>query len=116
MGNEFLLKKGAQISKALTLKARRLAQSDLFTKHPECKTRSIIADVLQGARVGPNEAVLLQCSGSRLVILRDMATIAVHEAPPPDVYAAIRDSAGCAIGETLRVNALSGTVEVQIKK
>lgn len=116
MGIDFINKKGPAIRKSWTRQARLQAVPDLFTSHPECATRSVIADLAEGVRIAPREEVMVQSSGNRLIALREMVAIAWNDKPPADLLAAIRERGGCALAEAAKIYERSGTVELRIKK
>lgn len=115
MGIEFISKNRGAIRQRWTREARRAAVPDLFTTHPECTTRTVIAEVGDGTRISPREKLVAQCDGERLVFLRDMVPVATNANPPADVHKAIRER-GCAVAEATKIYEKSGTVEVQIKE
>ena len=116
MGIEFIRKKGGAIRKRWENDARKAAIPDLFTKHPECKTRSVLVDLIGGIDVKPKEPLLLKCAGDGLVAMREMVVVGHSKTPPNDLLSIIRESGGCAVGEASKKFDLSGTIEVKVKR
>lgn len=116
MGTEFLQKKGATIKKSWNGGARRLAAPDLFTKHPECVTRSVTGDVAQGSQVKRGEILRLECAGEKLLAYRGTELVVTCERAPPDLVAAMQDTGGCALTQAVKIRKRSNTAELQVKE
>ena len=116
MGIEFLEKKGATIRKSWNGGARRLAAPDLFTKHPECVTRSVTGEPAPGAQLKAGERLRLECMDQKLLAYRGTTVVVVCEHPAPDLLAAIHDTGGCAVGKMGKMRKRSNTVEIEVKE
>jgi len=89
-----------------------LATPDLLTRHPECKTRSVIAVIDQGYELPKDTKVAVCVRDKQLIVVRENTVVGRVAEPPPDIYKAIDNSGEVALGRIAKVNHLSGTVDV----
>lgn len=92
-----------------------LAKSDLFTRHPECKTRSVLVTIERADGVAAGDAVVLQVQDDALIIRKTETRIGVAASPPSDVASAIVASGGYANGVVGDLHSLSGTADIILK-
>ena len=115
MGSDFLKKTRAGYRKHIDKGRVTLATPTLLTTTPHERGRSVVGNLEPGASVQGGEKLLVDLRGDRLVASRGNTPVATIASPPSSVLAAIRASRGVASGEVVRVNDLSGTVEVAVQ-
>ena len=115
MGLDFIRRAAKTFTKTWHRGATELARPTLFTHYPECRTRSVIASLDERANI-PNGAQLTVCAeATRLVLVHETHRVGLVDAPPADLFKAIQESGGCAIGQITRINPLSGTADVEVE-
>jgi hypothetical protein len=115
MGAEELKKRRQSHDKYIDRQRVALATPDLFTRTPQEQPRSFIAVMAKGIQPDIGGDHILQADKGQLVGCRGNSVHFHTTAAPPDILRAITSGAGIAVGEIIRVNPLSGTVEVKIK-
>lgn len=115
MGSEELKKRRQAHDKYIDRQRVALATIDLFTQYPEETTRSFIARLAPGAKVLPGDCQTLEARDGSIVGRTGNSVQYEATNAPPDIISTFERGARIAVGETLRVNPLSGTVEVLIK-
>ena len=115
MGAEELQKRRRSHDKYIDRQRVALATPDLFTRIPQDQPRSCIAVMADGipARVGDD--FILQADKGKLVGCRGNSVHLYSTTAPPDILQAVSSGAGTAVGEIVRINRISRTVEVKIK-
>src|SRR5262245_22405348 len=115
MGAEELKKRRPAHNKYIDRQRVALATPDLFTRMPEDQPRSFIAVMENGiAPVFGSEHILHADKGRLLGCVGNSVHFSAASAPP-DILQAVSGGAGTAVGEIIRVNRISRTVEVKIK-
>jgi hypothetical protein len=116
MGLDFIRRAARTFTKSWSRGARDLAQPTLFTRYPECRTRTIIAQLDEGGVALSSGTQLAICSeGQQLLLVLGTARVGVVESPPADLFRAIQSAGGCALGSLASINPLSGTADVEIE-
>jgi hypothetical protein len=115
VGAEELKKRRPSHEKYIDRQRVALATPDLFTRKPEEQARSFIAIMAKGVRPDVGGDHILQADKGQLVGSRGNSIHFHTTTPPPDIMRAITSGANIAVGEIVRFNPLSGTVEVKIK-
>ncbi|WP_316226960.1 hypothetical protein [Bradyrhizobium sp. SZCCHNS3052] len=115
MGAEELKKRRQSHDKYIDRQRVALATSDLFTRQPKEQPRSFIAVVEKGIQLDIGGEHILQVDKGKLVGCLGNSIQFQTSAAPPDIFRAISSGPGVAVGEIIRVNPISGTIEVKIK-
>lgn len=115
MGLDFIRRAAPAFTKAWDRNKENLAQPTLFTRYPECRTRTVIADLSERADLTAGANVIVCVKGPELVLVSKNEGIGVIREPPADLHSAIRDAGDCALGQVTRLNPLSGTADVEIE-
>ncbi len=115
MGLDFIRRAARTFKKSWSKGAASLAQPTLFTKYPECRSRSVVAAIHSGAQLEPNASYAVHVDGEALRIVKEVTPIATGVTPPPDLFAAVKGAGGCALGRITKINPLSGTANVEIE-
>ncbi len=115
MGLDFIRRRAKTFTKSWHRNKTDLARPTLFTRYPECRSRSLIADLDAEAGVSPGVEVLVCARGAELTIVRGTTPIGATSRPPPDLISAIRQAGGDALGRVTRLNPISGTADVEIE-
>lgn len=115
MGLDFIRRAAPSFIKGWDRGKTDLTNPTLFTKHPDCRTRTTVANIDDGARAKAGEQVAICVRDTKLILVRETALIGVIENPPPDLFRAIDGAGGCALGQVVRINPLSGTADVEIE-
>ena len=114
MGIDFIRRAAPAFTKAWNRNKENLAQPTLFTQYPECRTRTVIADLSQNADLKDGANVIVCVKGPNLILVSGNAQTGVIQQPPVDLLTAIHDAGDCALGYITRINPLSGTADVEI--
>ena len=115
MGLDFIRRAAKGFTKSWDRGRTNLAKPSLFTRYPEARRRTVIAEMAPDCnpRVG---AELLVCVEGNCVILIDEAyRIGCLQNPPSDLVDAIRAAGGNAMGQISHFNPISGTADVEIE-
>ena len=115
MGLDFSRRAARTFTKGWNKGAEELSRPNLFTRYPECRTRTVVANLVNGATLTPESKIMVMCDSTRLLVLQDLTPVACVDSPPPDLFRAISQDAGYAAGSIVRINPLSGTVDVAIE-
>src|ERR1700741_667489 len=107
MGLDFIRRVARSFKKSWTGGATALSQPTLFTKYPECRSRSVVASIDDGASLEIGGAYAVHVDGRSLCLVKETAKVATAHTPPPDLFSAIKDSGGCALGRVSKINPLS---------
>lgn len=115
MGLDFIRRAAKTFTKTWNRGASELARPTLFTRYPECRTRSVVASLHEPATI-PNGAQLTVCAeASGLVLVHETRRVGIVDAPPADLFKAIQQTGGCASAQITRINPLSGTADVEVE-
>lgn len=114
MGLDFLKRAGKSFQKGWDRGRDELATPDLFTRHPECRNRFVVAKPHGGQSLSAGEKLILQKDGSRLIVCRAASPVATVLDLPQDLAHAIHESGGYACGYVERVHARSGVADISI--
>ena len=115
MGIDFIRRRAKTFTKAWNRNRVDLAQPTLFTRYPECHSRSIVADFVSNDRVSIGASVMVRASGTELVLVDGLTSIGTVSNPPYDLMTAINEAGGHALGHITKINPISGTVDVEIE-
>ena len=115
MGAEELKKRRPSHDKYIDRQRVALATPDLFTRMPEDQPRSFIAVMEKGITPTVGRDHILQADKGKLMGCVGNSVHFSATSAPPDILQAIAGGAGIAVGEIIRINSISNTVEVKIK-
>lgn len=115
MGLDFIRKAAPAFTKGWDRGKTDLANPTLFTRYPECRTRTIVANLDDRGGAQAGEQIVVCVREERLILVRGTTRIGIVESPPPDLFRVINDEGGCALGVMVRINPLSGTADVEIE-
>lgn len=115
MGLDFIRRTARSSTKAWDRGRSELADPTLFTRHPECSIRTVVAQLDNGIVMEPGSNVTMCLRGERLLVVRETTQIGTIERPPADLVRAIRDMGNQALGSCRQFNQLSGTADVEVK-
>jgi hypothetical protein len=112
MGLDFIRKRAGSFKKAWRRGSEELSRNDLLTRHPECQSRTVVADLGDRCNATVGEKVVLQMAGGKLNLYREHSQIGSIPKPPEDLAHAIADNGGVALGEITQLNGFSRTADV----
>lgn len=115
MGLDFIRRAAGTFRKSWSGGATALAQPTLFTKYPECRSRSVVALLENNTKVEVGGQLAVHVVGNSLTLVKETARIGTIATPPPDLFSAIQSAGGCALGRISQFNSLSGTANVEIE-
>jgi succinyl-CoA synthetase alpha subunit len=115
MGAEELKKRRRSHDKYIDRQRVALATLDLFTRMPEDQARSFIAVMERGIKPVVGSDYILQADKGKLMGCIGNSVHFSSASAPPDILQAMIGGAGIAVGEIIRVNSISNTVEVKTK-
>src|SRR5258708_11839749 len=115
MGLDFIRRAAPTFTKSWNRGANELAQPTLFTRYPECRTRTVVAQLDERAALAPGAHLAICTRASALILVHETMQVGVVEAPPADLFRAIQEAGGCALASLSRINPLSGTADVEIE-
>ncbi|MCO4095360.1 MAG: hypothetical protein HEQ37_19250 [Acidovorax sp.] len=114
MGLDFIRRAAKGFTKSWDRGRTSLATPSLFTRYPEARRRTVIAEMAPDCnpRVGAEFAICIE--GRSLVLIEETSRIGYLQNPPSDLVDAIRAAGGCALGQISHFNPISGTADVEI--
>lgn len=115
MGLDFIRRAARTFTKSWSRSATELAQPTLFTRYPECRSRSIVVALESNVNVDIGALLAVHVDGTSLTIVKETTSVGVVAAPPHDLFTAIQGAGGCALGRVSQLNPLSGTANVEIE-
>ena len=115
MGLDFIRRAAPTFKKSWSGGASTLAQASLFTRYPECRSRSVVATIHDNSGIEAGAIYAVHVDGDALCLVRETAKVATSQTPPADLFSAIKQSGGCALGRVAQINPLSGTADVEIE-
>jgi hypothetical protein len=115
MGLDFIRRAAPTFTKGWDRGKTDLSNPTLFTRYPECRTRTTVAHLDDSAEAQASEHVAVCVRGSGLILVRETTQIGHIDSVPPDLFRAIDAAGGCALGLLVRINPLSGTADVEIE-
>lgn len=114
MGLDFIKRAAPTFKKSWNNGAQELAQGTLFTRNPECRGRTVAADVSAGSQVTLGKMVVIQIINAEMCLIDGLSKIGKVPDPPADLLRIIGEI-GCAKGTIERLNIIGGTVDVAIQ-
>jgi hypothetical protein len=115
VGAEELKKRRRSHDKYIDRQRVALATPDLFTRMPEDQARSFVAVMERGIKPAVGSDHILQADKGKLMGCIGNSVHFSATSAPSDILQAITGGAGIAVGEIVRINPISNTVEVKIK-
>lgn len=115
MGLDFIRRHAKTFTKTWCRNRADLARPTLFTRYPECKSRSVIADLAADAALSQGSRILVCARGAELLLVSGTSQIGAATHPPADLLSAIQKAGGNALGHVTRINPISGTADVEIE-
>lgn len=115
MGLDFLRRTAKNSVKAWNRNKAELSTASLFTQQPQCRTRSLLAELDDGVSVDGGEQLVLIVKNDDMLLVRGHERIGKVPHPPTDAFDAVRNSGQCALVEVCEFNKLSGTADVALQ-
>ncbi len=115
MGIDFIRRAAPNFTKAWNRGKELLTDPTLFTRYPECRSRTVIADLMKNSGLTAGIEVIVCVNGSNLILVIGNTKVGVINRPPSDLLKAIHDVGDCVLGRISRINSLSGTADVKIE-
>ena len=115
MGIDFIKRVAPTFSKAWNRNKKDLALPTLFTRYPECHTRTVIADLSQDADLKVGSDIVVCAKGAKLILISGNTQTGVIQQPPTDLMTAIHEAGDCALANITRINPLSRTADVEFE-
>jgi hypothetical protein len=115
MGLDFIRKRAGTFKKAWRRGREELARNDLLTKHPECVSRSVVADI-GDYKPALGTEVVLQIADDHIDVYLSHSRIGQVPHAPSDLAKAMQQNGGRALGEITQLNQFSGTADVCVKR
>ncbi len=114
MGLDFIRRAAKGFTKAWDRGRTSLASPSLFTRYPESRTRTVIADVMPDSQVQVGAELVVCFAGDQLILVEETNQIGCMKNPPADLVEAVREAGGYALGQIKQFNPLSGTADVEV--
>lgn len=114
MGLDFIRRGAKGFAKAWDKGRTSLAEPTLFTRYPEARARTVIAELLPDCKTKVGAQLAVCVRGDQLVLVEETNQIGCMKSPPPDLLAAVRSAGGYAFGQIKQIHPLSGTADVEI--
>ena len=114
MGLDFIRRAAKGFTKAWDRGRTDLVEPSLFTRYPESRTRTVIAELLPGCQVKVGAELAVCFAGDQLILVDETNQVACMRNPPPDLVMAVREAGGYALGQIKQFNPLSGTADVEV--
>jgi hypothetical protein len=115
MGLDFLRRTAKNSVKAWDRGKAELSTASLFTQQPQCRTRSLLAELDDGVSVAGGEQLVLLLKNEDMLLVRGHDRIGKVPKPPSDALDAVRNTGQCALVQVCEFNKLSGTADVALK-
>jgi hypothetical protein len=114
MGTDFLERAGKTIKRSWDRERVALGTSDLLTRHPEAKGRSVVGEIIGGAKLVGGEKLTVERDAAGLVARAGLTDVVRIVNPPADVVRGVEESCGVGVGIVDNVHGLAGVVEMTI--
>lgn len=114
MGADLLERAGKTIKRSWDRRRVALATSDLLTKQPECAGRSVVGEIVGGAKLTLGEKLTVEKAEDGLVARRGLTDLVRISQPPADVMRGIEESCGIGVGTVDQVHEAAGVAEISI--
>ena len=114
MGLDFIRATSPSFNRVLDRRLVEMRSPKLFARDMPIVSRTISADICQGATVTAGETVLLRVIKDRVTVQRENLVIAECPSAPADFVAHLRVGAGVGKGEIKSVHSISQTLEISI--
>jgi hypothetical protein len=114
MGLDFIRRAAKGFTKAWDRGRTSLAEPSLFTRYPETRTRTVIAELLPDCQVKVGAELAVCVAGDQLILIQETHQVGYMNNPPPELLEAVRCAGGYALGQIKQFNPLSGTADVEI--
>lgn len=114
MGVDFIRKAAPTHRKSWDRARVDLATPDLFTRQPDCSDRTVAASLLDNHQLQEGDTVIIQATGSDLIVMQGLSAVAQVINPPLDLVNAINISCGLAQGIVEHVYEISGVVNISV--
>lgn len=114
MGSDFLERAKKTFRRSWDRERVALGTSDLFTRTPECAGRSVIGEIINGAKFTAGEKLTVEKDRQGLVARRGLTDVLRISQPPADVVRGVEKSCGVAVGTVDEVHGSAGTVEITV--
>jgi hypothetical protein len=115
MGLDFIRRRAKTFTKSWLRNRDGLAQPTLFTRYPECRSRSVVVDLDANADVAAGSRVLVCARGEKLLMVQGTSQVGATSRPPADLLGVIHQAGGNALGHVIRINPISGTADVEVE-
>jgi hypothetical protein len=114
MGADFLERAKKTIKRSWDRERVALATSDLLTREPGCVGRSVVGEIVGGAKLSPGEKLTVEKDARGLFARRGLTEVLRMPQAPLDVVRGVEESCGVGVGTVDQVHDLAGVVEITI--
>jgi hypothetical protein len=114
MGADFLECTKKTIRRSWDRERVSLATSDLLTREPGRAGRSVVGEIIGGAKLSPGEKLTVEKDASGLVARRGLTEVIRVSQAPPDVIRGVEESCGVAVGTVDQVHDTARVAEITI--
>jgi hypothetical protein len=114
MGADFIEKATPSFKKAWDRARVALATADLFTREPNCASRTATAEIIGCSKLHVGDRLTVERDELGLVALRGTAEVARFAKPSEELIKAVDSSCGIAKGVVEQVHDLAGVAEISL--
>lgn len=114
MGIDFLERAGKSIKRSWDRQRVALATSDLLTMQPKCAARSVVAEIINDARITPGEKLTVEKDATGLIARRGLTGVLRIVDAPAEIMRGIEQSCGVAVGTVEQVHDQAGVAEISV--
>jgi hypothetical protein len=114
MGIDFLERIKKTIKRSWDRQRVALGTSDLLTRQPEAKGRSVVGEIIGGAKLTDGQKLTVEKDEKGLVARIGLTDVVRIADPPPSVVQGIEESCGVGVGIIDNVHGPAGVVEMTI--
>jgi hypothetical protein len=114
MGSDFLERIKHSFKKTLDRARVDLSTATLLTKSMSLAARTAVFEIADGDYLRIGEQVTVEIDQRQLVARRGTTEVARCEIPPPDLFEAVENSCGIALGSVEVVHELAGVAEISL--
>ena len=114
MGADFLERVKPTIKRSWDRERVALATSNLLTRQPDCAGRSVVGEIVNGAKLTPGEKLTVETDAHGLVARRGLTDVVRFPQAPVDVVRGVKESCNAGVGTVDQVHGAAGVVEMTI--
>ena len=114
MGADFIEKATPSFKKSWDRARVALSTADLFTRTPECASRTAAADIIDGARLKVGDRLTVEMQGNQMIARQGNNDVAHFINPASELLNAVTTSCGIAKGTVKEIHSIAKVAEISL--